>query len=72
MNGGLKFGTVMCYFKYLLVLKGQYRHDQSRLSTGYGIGVLFSYEHSDCKLLAHLRISNGNYDHIMWGIIFSH
>ena len=28
-------------------LKGQYRHNQSRLSTGHGIGVLVQDEHSD-------------------------
>ena len=39
-------------------LKGQYRHDQSSLSTGYGIGV--QDEHSDWGLLAHLCTSNGN------------
>ena len=43
-------------------LKGQYRHDQSRLSTGHGIGdgVRVYDEHSDWKLLAHLCRSNGN------------
>ena len=31
------------------VLNGQYRHDQSRLSTGHGIGVLVLDELSDWK-----------------------
>ena len=41
-------------------LKEQYCHSQSRLSTGHGIGVVVSDEHSDWKLLAHLCSSNGN------------
>ena len=41
-------------------LKEQYSHDQSRLSTGHGVGVLVWDEHSDWKLLAHLCSSNGN------------
>ena len=41
-------------------LKGQHRHDQNRLSTGHGIGVLVEEEHSDWNLLAHLCSSNSN------------
>ena len=55
---------------WCLVLKEQYRHDQSRLSTGHGIGVLVQDEHNDWKWLAHiLWSSNGN---MTVGIIFSH
>ena len=35
-------------------LKGHYHHNQSRLSTGYGIGGLVYDEHSDWKFLARL------------------
>ena len=52
------------------VLKGQYRHDQSRLSTGHGIKVLVQDEHRDGKLLAHLCSSNGNMT-LSCGVLFS-
>ena len=32
-------------------LKGQYRHDQSRLSTGHGIGVLVNDGHSAAAMV---------------------
>ena len=44
----------------LMPLKGTVLYDQSRLSTGHGIGVLDYDEHSDWKLLAYLCSSNGN------------
>ena len=55
-------------------LKGQYRHNQSRLLTEHGIDVLVQarWLHSDWKLLAHLWNSNGNLWPYHVGIIFSH
>ena len=52
------------------LLKGQYRHDQSRLSTGHGIGVLVQDELSDWKLLAHSCSGNGNMT-LSSGVLFS-
>ena len=43
------------YCKCAHSLKGQYRHNQSRLSTGHGIGVIVYDEHSDWKLLARMQ-----------------
>ena len=51
-------------------LKGQYRHDQSRHSTGHGIGVAVKDEHSEWKLLARLYSSNGNVT-LSCGVLFS-
>ena len=51
-------------------LKGLYRYDQGRLSTGHGIGVLVQDEHSDWKLLAHLFSSKGNMT-LSCGVLFS-
>ena len=46
----------------MITLKEKYRHNQSRLSTGHGIGVLV--------LLAHLCSSNGNMT-LSWRELFS-
>ena len=53
-------------YLYILNLMGQYRHNQSRISTGHGIGVLFQDEHSDWKLCR----SNGNMT-LLCGVLFS-
>ena len=51
-------------------LKGHYCHDQNRLSTGHGIGVLVKDEHSDWKVLSHLCSSNGDMT-LSCGVLFS-
>ena len=51
-------------------LKGQYHHDRSRLSTGYGIIVLvYKMNNSDWKLPAHLCSSNGDVT-LSCGVLF--
>ena len=45
MGWGIQTSELTDWGPAVVRLKGQYRHEQSRLSTGHGIGVLVEDEH---------------------------